>query len=91
MLPSNIVFPSDGAYRGAITARQVAILVPDDKLDCFKYNRNKFGSDINGLALYPGPVLPPRADGSQLNVCFCCLAATAQDDCYSYINSMAPL
>ena len=85
------MFTSDGAYWGVIAARQVAILVPDDKLDCFGYSGNKFGSDQNGLAFYLGPVLPPRADGSPLNVCFWGLVATAQDDCYSYINSMAPL
>ena len=40
----------------------MAILVPDDKLDCFGY----FGGKLlvkNGLAFYPGPVLPPRTDG----------------------------
>ena len=43
---------------------QVAILVPHDKLDCFGLQREKFVSDQNGLAFYPGPVLPPWADGS---------------------------
>ena len=44
--------------------QQVAILVPDDKLDCFGILGKKFGSDKNGLAFYPVPLLPPRADGS---------------------------
>ena len=51
---------------GAITARWGWILIPDDKLDCFGIMRKKFGSDRNGLAFYPGPVLPPRTDGCPL-------------------------
>ena len=39
---------------------QVAILVQYDKLDCFGQ------LEKNGLAFYPGPVLPPRTDGSSL-------------------------
>ena len=39
---------------------QVAILVPDDKLDCF-------GQLENFSAFYPGPVLSPRTAGSSLN------------------------
>ena len=46
----------------------MAILFPDDKLDCFGLLRKKIGSDKNGLAFYSGPVLPPRADGSPLAV-----------------------
>ena len=42
-----------------------AILVPDDKLDCFGYGR-KFGPDRNCLVFSPGLELPPRADGSPL-------------------------
>ena len=45
---------------------RVAILVPDDKLDSFGVLRKKFAADKNGLAFYPGPVLPPWADGSLL-------------------------
>ena len=43
---------------------QAAILVPDDKLDCF----GQFETCLvkNGLAFYPGPVLPRRTDGSSL-------------------------
>ena len=48
------------------THRQVVIMVPNDKLDCFGILRKKFGSDKNGLAIYPGPGVPPRADGSPL-------------------------
>ena len=44
---------------------QVAILVPDDKLECFDLLRKKFCSDKNGLAFYLGPVLLSRADGAQ--------------------------
>ena len=36
---------------------QVAVLVRDDKLECFDC------SDKNGLAFYSGLLLPPRADG----------------------------
>ena len=46
--------------------RQVAILVPDDKLGCFCLLRKKFGLDKNGLAFYLGQVLPPWTDGSPL-------------------------
>ena len=46
--------------------RQVAILVRDDKLDCFGILRKKFSSDKNGPAFYPGPVLPPRTDVSPM-------------------------
>ena len=42
---------------------QVAILVPDDKLDCFVIVRKIYQ---NGLVFYLRPVLPPRADGSLL-------------------------
>ena len=45
----------------------MAILVPDDKLVCFGVLRKNFGSSQSGLAFYPGPVLPPRADGSPLD------------------------
>ena len=44
---------------------QVAILVPDDKLGSFGQLEN-FLLDQNGLAFYPGLVLPPRTDGSSL-------------------------
>ena len=46
----------------------MAILFPDDKLDCFGLLRKKFDSDKNGLAFNPGPVVPPRADGSPFAV-----------------------
>ena len=46
----------------------MAILVPDEKLDCFGIMRKKFGLDKIGLAFYPGPVLPPRPDGSTLKM-----------------------
>ena len=46
----------------------MAILVLDDKLDCFGIIRKNFGSDKIGLAFYPGPALPPRADGSTLKM-----------------------
>ena len=46
--------------------RQVAILVPDDKLDCFDVLTKKIGLGPNSPAFYPGPVLPPRADCSPL-------------------------
>ena len=42
------------------------MLVPDDKLDCFDILRKFFVLNKNGLAFYSGPLLPPRADGSQL-------------------------
>ena len=38
----------------------MAILVLDDKLDCFVEMVFCYGQ--NGLAFYPGPVLPPRTD-----------------------------
>ena len=44
----------------------LAILVPSDKLDCFDTQRKKFVLDKNNPALYLGPVLPPRADGSPM-------------------------
>ena len=41
----------------------MAILLPDDKLDCFGLlEKNWLGQ--NRVAFYPGPVVPPRADGS---------------------------
>ena len=43
--------------------RQVAMLVQDDKLDCFGILRKKFASDKNGPAFYPRAVLPLRTDG----------------------------
>ena len=43
---------------------QVAILVKDDKLDCSKILRKIFVLDKSNPTFYPGPVLPPRADGS---------------------------
>ena len=46
---------------------QVAILVPDDKLDCFGQSENFFQGQ-NGLTFYPGPVLAPRTDGSSLSI-----------------------
>ena len=46
----------------------MAILVPDDRLFCF--NREKIWLRLKGLAFYPGPVLPPRADGSPLTADF---------------------
>ena len=46
--------------------RHVAILVPDDKLDCFELWK-KFCSDKNGLSFYPGPVLPHRTDSSPVS------------------------
>ena len=45
----------------------MAILVPDDKLDCF----GQFGNFFlvkNGPAFNPGPVLPPRTDGSSFEI-----------------------
>ena len=45
----------------------MAELVPDDKLHSFVLPVKKIGSDQNGVAFYPGPVLPPRADGSPLH------------------------
>ena len=44
----------------------LAILVPNDKLDCFDALRKKFVLDKNNPALDLGPVLPPRADGSPM-------------------------
>ena len=45
--------------------RQAAILVPDDRLDCFVLaEKSAFGK--NSLAFYLGPVLPPRTYGSPL-------------------------
>ena len=44
----------------------MAILVPDDMLDCLGILRKKFDLDKNGLAIYPGPGVPPRGDGSPL-------------------------
>ena len=46
---------------------QVAILVPDDKLDCFGQLK-KIYLVKNGQAFYPGPALPvpSRTDGSSL-------------------------
>ena len=41
----------------------MAILVPDDKLDCFVL-MYFFALDKNSLAFYPGPALPSRTDGS---------------------------
>ena len=48
--------------------RLVVILVPDDKLDCFGLCE-KISWDKNGVAFYPGPVGPPRADDSPLRGC----------------------
>ena len=62
LMTNNLLTSAMGSHH-----RQVAILVPDDKLDCFGILRKTFGSDKNGLAFYPGPALPPRADGSPLN------------------------
>ena len=45
--------------------RHVAILVPDDKLDCY-VSSDFFAFDKNSQDFYPGPVLPPRTDGSPL-------------------------
>ena len=45
---------------------QVAILVQDDKLDCFELWK-KFCSDKNDLSFYPGPILPSRTDGSPVS------------------------
>ena len=36
----------------------------------FWYTAEKFVADKNSLAFHPGLVLPPRADGSQLNDIF---------------------
>ena len=44
----------------------MAILVPDDKLDYFGILRKKIVTDKNDPAFYPGPVLPPRTDGSPI-------------------------
>ena len=46
---------------------QGAILVPDDKLDCFVLVYF-FAFNKNGLALYPGPVLPPWTGGSPIMI-----------------------
>ena len=46
----------------------MTILVPHDKLGCFGILKNIFGSDKNGPAFDPGPVLPPRADGSPFDL-----------------------
>ena len=43
---------------------QVAMLVPDDKLDGSDLTARKFCVDKNGLAFYLRPVMPPRSDGS---------------------------
>ena len=40
-------------------------MVPDDKLDCLG-QLEFFCLDKNGLAFYPGLVMPPRTDGSSL-------------------------
>ena len=45
---------------------QGAILVPNDKLDCFGQLESFFCLVKNGLAFYPGPVLPPRTNSSSL-------------------------
>ena len=45
---------------------QVAILVPDDKLDCFGQWEN-FLSSQKCSSFCLGPVLPPRTDGSSLD------------------------
>ena len=50
----------------------MTILVPDDKLDCLGILRKHFGLGKNGLAFYPGPVLPRRADGSPLSSLYTC-------------------
>ena len=42
----------------------MAKLVLDDKVDCFGLLREKIWLGQKGLAFHPGPVLPPRADGS---------------------------
>ena len=44
-----------------------AILLSDDKLDCFAHTEENIGLDKNGLAFYPRPKLPPWADGSPLS------------------------
>ena len=44
--------------------RLAALLVPDNKLDCFGFL--EFFEEQNGLAFYPGPVLPPSNDGSPI-------------------------
>ena len=46
----------------------MAILVPDDKLNCFVFNGNFLAFHKAGLAFYPGPLLPPRTDGSPLRL-----------------------
>ena len=43
------------------------ILVLDEKLDCFGQLKNLLLGK-NGLAFYPGPVLPPKTDGSSLEL-----------------------
>ena len=45
---------------------QVAILVPDDKLDCFVLLEFIWLLAKNNLAIYLRPVLPLRTDGSPL-------------------------
>ena len=44
---------------------QVAIRVPDKKLDRFVLDKILRGESITIYFFYPGPVLPPRADGSR--------------------------
>ena len=59
---------SDGYHQRCIYEWWVETLTPGDKLDCFGQTpRKKIGSDQNSLAFYPGPVLPPWADGSPLD------------------------
>ena len=47
---------------------QQAILVQDDKLDCLRFLRNFSWFDQRGLAFYVGPMLPPSADSSLLDL-----------------------
>ena len=63
----NYVFlnPTNGILMGG-HHYQVAILVPDDKLDCFVQLENFFLVK-NVLAFYPGLTLPPGTDGFSLS------------------------
>ena len=45
---------------------QVTILVPADELDCIDQLENSFARSKMILTFYPGPMLPPRTDGSSL-------------------------
>ena len=47
--------------------RQVAILVPDDELECYVLP-DFFALNKNSLAFHAGLMLPPRSDGFPLSL-----------------------